>query len=380
MTRPRYGAAIDITDVGDRQSPALPTPPLAPPPIPLRRWSRNGKHPNAELANRINAAANAAALYRSKEVFSICAPVFSGNGSFYVNGDLWHFAFHTGPHTTALFARLAMNVPFASASNSYATVKIYSDASLSTLVASQDFEYGSAPGGGGSPYVWQTLSAIDKFITGISADTDYYGVISSHNNAYVLAASIVDCPSFTESGYGGYLATNYTTHTPILAIDRERPQTLMRDVWKRGGSKVLNWAVTPGNAPAGSDSNGTYRSITTTSATGTNILNLSSTTVSTSTPGWTVDMRFKDRISQSSGVPCVMKAYGRNATGADLNVVLKDSSGATVAAVNGFTGSDSWKSATLNLPATLAKYDIQYFTTVPGARGYLYAVSIWEQE
>lgn len=380
MTRPRYGAAIDITDVGDRQSPALPTPPLAPPPIPLRRWSRNGKHPNAELANRINAAANAAALYRSKEVFGICAPLFSGNGSFYVNGDLWHFAFHTGPHTTALFARLAMNVPFASASNSYASVKIYSDASLSTLVASQDFEYGSAPGGGGSPYVWQTLSAIDKFITGISADTDYYGVISSHNNAYVLAASIVDCPSFTESGYGGYLATNYTTHTPILAIDRERPQTLMRDVWKRGGSKVLNWAVTPGNAPAGSDSNGTYRSITTTSTTYTNILDRSSTTISAATPGWTLDMRNKDRVSQTSGVPCVMKCFGRNASGSQTNVVLKNSSGATIATATSSDATNTWFSISFNMPAVLDKYDIQFNTGTAGNRSYLYAICIWEQE
>ncbi len=377
MTRPRYGATIDSTDVGDRQSPAAPTGPLADPPIPLRRWSRNKKHPNAEFQNRINAAANASALYRSKDVFSIAAPWFSGNGSFYVNGDLWHFAFHTGPLTTALFARLVMNVPFQPSANSYATVKIYSDATLSTLVASEDFRYGAAPGAGGNPYTYGGAATIDKFITGLSVDTDYYGVISSSNYAYVWAASISDCPSMTES-YGGYLATNYTAHTPILAVDRQKPQELMRSVWKRGASKVWNWAVTPGSFLDGSDSSDNYRSITTTSTTLKNILDQSSTTVSSSTPGPTFDMRYKNRISQT-GVPVVLKAYGYAGSPADMNVVIKDSSGGTLATVSGFGTSAAWKSTTVTLPASVAKYDFQFKVT-GAARAHLYAISSWEQD
>ena len=75
-----------------------------------------------------------------------------------------------------------------------------------------------------------------------------------------------------------------------------------------------------------------------------------------------------------------MKAFGRAAAFTDLTILVKNSAGSTIATLDGFTATNSWKSVSFNLPATLAKYDVHFYSTNPGARVYLYALCIWEQD
>lgn len=379
MTRRLYGDPPTTLPLGPRQTSSIPLTPSAVPPIQINRWCRNGMHPTAELASRIPEAANQAVLFNSKQVFTAPPYIGVGNGSFYVNKVLWNFAFHTGPYTVALFCRLVMNAPFNSSANSIGRVKIYSDAALTMLVSTQDFNYGAGPGPSANPFVFQTIRALDKYIENLSPDTDYYGTVEGVNTAFIQTACIWDCPSLTES-LNGYLAQNYTTHTPILAVDRKNASDVCRATWKRGGSMLATWAITPGSA-INSDSTDGYGSITTTSTTLTNILDRTSTTISSSTPGFWWDMRSRDRISQSSGVPCVLKVFGYQSGGADGNLVLKNSAGTTIATVSGFGATKSWKSVAFNAPAVLDKYDLQFKVTAPsGPRFHLYAFSAYELE
>jgi len=377
----QYGASINASDAGTRQVPSNPQPAASIAPIQVRKYVRNGKAPSAELANLLNASANYAALYRSKEIFR-ASQVPSGNGPI-PSVTKWRFAFHTGPYSHGLLGLAGMFNPYTSGVHqSKATLKIYSDAAESTLVTSVDYIYG--PGSFGGGFGWRQNRYPMEWVTGLSPDTDYYGRWDTSDSAGIFCACIWDMQSVTEHN-SGYLTQSLTSHSPVLSIDRANVATVLKSLWKRGGSKVLNWMVDPGSHSTGSDATETNSvSITTTSTTLTNILDRTSTTISASTPGWTLDMRMKDRRSQSSGVPCVMKAFGRGSAGipsSDLNVVLKNSAGTTIATCNGFGVTNGWvSSGQFNLPATLDKYDIQFSSSIAAMRGYLYAVSIYEYE
>lgn len=377
----QYGVSIGVDDVGDRQTPSAPTPPTAIAPIQVRKYVRNGKAPSAELANKLNGAANFAALYRSKEVFStLSAMPKTGSPA---GSPRWRFAFHTSINQHALWSVVGMLNPYlASATQAKMTLKIYSDASETTLVASADYNYGPGTNSGG--FGWRQAKWPMAWIDGLSPDTDYYGRFDLSGSPNAFCAAVFEMVSLTET-YGGYITQSLTSHSPVFGVDRSNVHALLRNVWKRGGSKVLNWVVKPGIHDVGQDSTETNSvSVTTTSTTLTNILDLTSTTVSSSTPGWYADMQNKDRVSQTSGVPCVMKVFGRGTTGGtstNLQVVLKNAAGTTLATCTSSGGTNAWfSSGTFNLPAAAGKLDIQFKTTTSPARAYLYAVSIWEQE
>jgi hypothetical protein len=72
----------------------------------------------------------------------------------------------------------------------------------------------------------------------------------------------------------------------------------------------------------------------------------------------------------------VFAAYGSNASG-NGSVVLKDSSGTILATIT-VTATNGWDSTTVNLPATNAKYDIQYAGGAGATQTNLYAVSLYQ--
>jgi hypothetical protein len=147
--------------------------------------------------------------------------------------------------------------------------------------------------------------------------------------------------------------------------------TLIRTLWRRGGSHVLNWHR--------DDSTNAPRSIAT--STPTNLHDGTTTAISSSSFGHTLDMRYKDRLTQTSGVPCKMYVYaGMAAAGASGTVYLKNSAGTTITSVAGFTSTAGWQSVQFNLPATLDKYDLMGANGGVGTTLKVHAVSIFEHE
>lgn len=367
-------------------TPVSPTPPTAIAPIQVRRWARNGKAPDSTLINRVREAANFAALYRSKQVWGGIG--YDGYNCPGGTGVVWRFAMHSGPYTHALYSKGVTYAPISAATQAKSTLSVYSDAAMTVLVGSADFLYGAQPASTAGHVGWRMSRVISAWLDGVSPDTDYYCTISTSGNGKVASVAVFDMQSLSETT-AGYLGVNLTMHSPVVYSDRQQPHTILKNIWKRGGAQVFNWSTANNTSSVGGyqreDSNGgvgTNKYNTSTSTTLTNLIDRTSTTVSATTPGFYADMTYKDRISQSSGVPCVMKVWGYNPTspGGDGTVVLKNSAGTTIATVTGFGTTAAWVSTTFNMPATLDKYDLQFKTNNSGARFFVGAVSIWEQE
>jgi hypothetical protein len=374
---------------GDRQVPTLPVTKAAVPPIQTDRFFRNNKHPDASAFNQMNEQMNQGMVFRTKEAFSFFGPCGlwpTGIGGFFIGGQggsfagstkRWRGAFHTSPYTHALVARVVMCPPHSNYNNdTYATLKIYSDATETTLVSTTEFHYGVGPSNvsvGG----WQYHRIIDKFIEGLSADTDYYLVFSDENYGRLQSCAIADMQSMSD--YNGYLPVNFTEQTQILDTDIENLVSAMPSLWKRGGAKVFNWTV---------DYNA-FNPVTNNTATFKNVLDTSVTTVSAATPGWTLDMRYKNRLSQTT-VPCVLKVCGSWLNGGSASggtVQLVNSAGTVIATLGGGTGWNSttpkWLEVAVNMPATLDKYDLQFKIGTAGTQIgtlSLYACSMYEYE
>jgi hypothetical protein len=365
-----YGDRLDIASAADTQVVANPARKAASVPIQPDLFCRNGKRPDVALINRLDEAANQSVLYRGKEHFAAVG-AFAPNLVPFGAGDRtrWRFAFHTGPYAHALYVLVGMTPPGTSgaSSNAYCRLDIYSDAAMATLVKSETFVHGVNPTGtAAGSYGWEYLKPLEKFVTGLSPDTDYYGKFTDVDYGQIEHACVCDLQSMTEN-YSGYLPQNITTHSAVLDKYRQNLATIFHQEWKRGGSRVLWWGVDDGTAP-----------LVRSSATDVNVVDGTSTAVSASTPGYTLDMRGKARVSQISGVPVVMKAFGNCAFGSGI-VKLKNSAGSTVATVSVNAASNAWFSTSFNLPATVDKYDLHYAGTGVGSLT-LYNVIVYEHE
>ncbi len=228
-------------------------------------------------------------------------------------------------------------------------------------------------------YGWDSIKVVTMYLD-VDPDTDYYAVFTDVNYCRMMSACVHELSSMTEH-FSGYLPQHIPVGGDILDEYRQNLVTLQYNLWRRGGATVLNYTSDgdDGVAPYGTPV------LETTSNTARNIIDNTSTSISAATPGYTIDMTGKERLSQTSGVPCVMKAFGVMASGSGLGrVYLKDSAGATVASITDVWNSTaSWQSVAFNLPATVDKYDLQFSraaSTDLANPFTLYAVSIWEQE
>jgi hypothetical protein len=369
-----------ITTPGSRQVVALPASRKAQPPIQINRWARNPKHPNADLENQKQEALNQIGMFRTKQVFCGMGNITTFGGVNATAWPRWRFAFHTGPLSHALFVRSVQGIPL-SVTNAYIQFDLYSDAAETVLVSSTTFNYGPNTNNAGGQLGWQNMRVLDQYID-VVPDTDYYVVVRNAGSARNLSMAVVELASMTENN-AGYLAQNITAQGSILDVYREKQAGLIKSLWKRGGSQVLNWTTEPGNLfPAGSGPAPNFDWKVTSSTTPKNILDLTTTSApSASTPGWTIDMTGKARLMQTTGVPCVIKAFGKFGSGTGGVVTLRDSSNTVLVTLNGAWGTTaSWKSTTFNLPASAGKYDIYFNSSTAGTDFSLWAVSIFEYE
>lgn len=319
----------------------------------------------------INEAANQAALYRTKEVFRALGHadgnVFSGTQILdsYGAGDRarWRFAFRSGPYAHGLGVIVGMVEPNDGFDqNSYARLDIANSAG--TVVASTTFVYGANPyGTSGTAGGWPGLKQIMGFVDGLDPDTEYFGTFYDVDYGRLQSACAFELATLSENG--GYLAQNITTHSAILDIHRQFAAEVSNAVWQKGGAQVFNWTLDDGSS--------TY---STTSATYANVLNTSVTTVSAASPGWTLVMGGKARLSQASGVPVTMRVYASHSATGQGTTQLVDSSGATILSTTHGPGVTGWQAAQGFLPATTAKYDLQFATTA--GTFSIYAASVYE--
>lgn len=360
----KFGERLDPGFVNPRQVPTNPTSKQSLAPIQIDRYFRNGKHPSAAAQNDISSACNAGALYRTKSYFEAMGLCLGTTASFGA-GDRarWRFSFRSGPYCHAMGVILVMMPQSTStSSNSYARLDIATNAAGTPAVISEEFVYGAAPDPNDGYGQWKQII---KIVDGLSPSTDYYATWVDVDYGRVFAVSCFELASLTENA-GGYVSTNSTIVTPITDEFRENCVDMSNALYQESAGKVLVWSVDDGTAPQ-----------TRTSATSINVIDQTSTAISAATPGFTLDMRNKARLSQTTGVPIVLRAYGKNTVAPGGTVYLKNAAGATIMSVTGFGTTAGWVSATGVIPANDAKVDLHF--AGDGANTFsLYAVSCFQ--
>lgn len=312
----------------------------------------------------LNEGVNQSVCYRTRQCFYSYGRLSTARTAASTNESRWWFAFKTGPYHHALYAIAALwpdtDAPV-TPRNASARLDIYSNTTMSALVTSVTFTYGSHPNNGAASGVdYSHIKEIKNYVTGLAANTTYYGVWSAVDKCRLLGATVFDLQSMTAAN--GYLPQNLGARSGIFSKYREDQATIMNALWSNAAAQVFNWTCE--TAP---------RTISV--GTATNVLD-GTTAVSPSSIGWTLDMTGKSRLTQSTGVPVTMYILASMAAAANGTVSLVNSSGVAVLTATITATTPTWVTATGVLPASQGKYDLVY--SVAASTLNLYAVGVFE--
>ena len=313
------------------------------PAIQPNSYGRNGQLAAGNAMAALCRGANQCLRWRTKEIYASPGDYDGINASAGAGPTTrWRTYAHSGPYVTTWRWFMTLARPSSGSTGSpKASIAVTTTAGAAVASADANYGYGSTT---------TTLESMAEF-TGtltVTADTDYLITFTVADNGRLVNALVVE-ESIAATTANGYVADLYTSITPIQDDARLAIQTAMYALHRRGGAVVLQAHLTDHGAIS--------------SATDTNIIDGSSTAVAASSPGWTLDMRYKARLKDSAtGVSCWFAAYGSMAAGTNGTVKIKDSAGTVLATLSNWTTTPSWKSTTVTLPATKAKYDITYST------------------
>ncbi len=341
--------------------PVVTVSPLILPMIQPAAYARNGMVVPTVAVQAAARGANQVMRWRTKELLSTDGLVESLHTALGGTVVRYRGFAHTGPHCTQLryFVTVA-RCATTDTGDPYVTV-----AATTTgggALDSSDIHIGQL---GGSPSdvpdEWHEYTGT----LDVTADTYILLTVSTTDHARVVHVLVQEQPTKADA-LASNLADGYQNGSPILDADRAAMQSALYEKWRRGAAHVMSWHATTAR--------------TTTSATATNVIDNTSTTVTTATPGLTLDMRYKARLGLASttGVTCCIAAYGSIAAGANGQLLMKDSGGTTLATVGLFSTTPAWISLPVVLPATLAKYDFQFKTAA--STFTLNDISIFEYE
>lgn len=322
------------------------------------QYAQNGKVVPAAIETEMRNQLNFAARWRTKEVFR-----FGSSVPTTVAGtvDRWRAYGHSGPMTDRLGFKFIAGKVSDTATEGSITVYAYDSANV--LLGSTTVSIGTQSAG--TPSTPDQWIEGDGEVAGVTADTDYHILVNAVN-ARLIGMSVYE-KTLDPTTANGYLSTAITATSPIYTLHRSEVSALANSMHKRGAAQTWNFTVDDQSAPA------TWSTTSTV-----NFFDTTLTTVSASSPGVTLDMRYKASLGRAStGVPMILRVYGKTSSAAG-SVLLKDSGGTTLATVTTFSTTAGWvSSGTFNLPATKAKYDIMMSATSPQVLS-VYAFSLYE--
>lgn len=314
-----------------------------------RQVARNNQTVRASTQSRIAGLANHLAYFKTREFASFGGDVTSIPASSSTRAR-WLVSNQIGPFADTIVARVVMAAPTASSASppgAELLVNIGTDTGSGYQASAVGYAYCG-------PYTGTTPSDVpSEFVVGTIA-VDVSGYRGSEficwlydlNAGRMLSATVYEISS---PGYvtDGYVPANYALGTPIYDVDRSKISEVASAIWKRGRAPFFTWS----DARSGR---------TTNSITYLNLLDNSSTAVSSTSPGPTIDARYFGRASSNSTVPCRLDVYAVIGTGTGT-VALMDQTGSALATVSATTSASKF-STTFNLPTTLQKVDVMYKT------------------
>lgn len=325
-------------------------------------WHRdacNGMYPSATYYAKIVGAQNHITAHRHREVYALTREL--GNGSYGYSGTttISRFRFRSG-----YGAKIARVVMILGRDN---TGGVAASPSAKVTVGGTDvgpFYYGqSAVATDDEP---SNLSVFSGTIS-ITPATVYECSVTAVDYARVMGVSVHEIGESTVDETTNYFSSwRPGANTPIYDAPIGRILEGLSKTWRQNGGTVAHWGRINGAARTRS------------AASALNLIDGTSTTPSASTPGWTLDMRYRNSQRRTT-VPIEFSVYGSVAGGGSGTVSIVDSSGTAMATATISSGTAQWFTATGTLPATVAKYDL--VVTGDGANTTsVYAVSLAEYE
>jgi hypothetical protein len=149
---------------------------------------------------------------------------------------------------------------------------------------------------------------------------------------------------------------------PILDLSREQIAGGLSGKWSRGGSALITWNGADGAIKLAP------------STTYTNAINLSSTTVTSATPGWTIDGTRRNTVAQAE-VPVILRCY----VSSDGGKVRLASSVGMLLELTGIN-SVGWYEVAGTIPAASTKMDLQIARVGAAISMGIYAASLYEYQ
>lgn len=330
--------------------------PILSPSLQSQQYGRNGQVAPAIAATAIARATNQMLRLCGKELFVSPPGITAASSAGVGPTSIWRSYIHTSPRCARIRWYMSLQRPSSGSTGDPRAILELQDTGGSVLDdATVYWGYGTAV----NTSTWREFTGtID-----VDGDTDYLLHFAVADNGRLANALVIEESEEPDVG-NGYIADSYSAASKIYDDLRAGVQDALYDQYRRGKAVVLDWQGTVANS----------------TTTDKNIIDGSSTSVSASTPGFTLDMSKKARLKDSStGVNCKVKAYGFVDSGSNGFVYVKNSAGTVLATVTGFGVAGSWRSADLVLPATKAKYDIMIDNS-GGVNFQLNALKIYEYE
>lgn len=351
---------------------AVSIPLYARPALQTNRYIRNGLYPDALATTFMQEETNRILHQRMKSwsFFSPLDAIPSAGGGATLRAR-WRARIHTSSQHSYMFVRFVM-ASSRNATNPYSFVRF--------TVA------GSGPSSGDATMYYGAQSASDpdtpkyfgvgnvpindgSAVIELLPDTGYEIGFYDYDNARLVSATMWEIPKLPDTD-NGYINSGVQAGSPIYDAQRAATIPALRTAWKRNAAPLITWSVNQDSEAA--TANGAAK----------NVVDTSITTVSTASPGFTVDGRYRSTVRRAaSGVPCIMYAYLDGSGAATIgNLLLKDSSGTTLATCS-LTGTTAgWvSSGAFYIPATLAKYDLMVSQTNIGTAS-AFAASVFQHE
>lgn len=329
--------------------------------------TRNGMVPNGAFVRYMATALNYVPAYLRKVPLTFCQDLGSIKGSAAGTKNYWRARFRTGYGTTKLRAVFLMaHVDNALATDSRVNMSIIDVDDVSTADSALrlnwiDTTAADIP----NEYIWGTAEATviaGNRLSLLIEAIDYARPLACM--LYEVGTNPVDTDITATAdqriGVGGHILDS--TQSNLLTTG-----TLL---WKQNAANVLNWTSLSADDV-----------VSHTGTTYTNILDGSSTTVTSSTPGYHITEIYHNSASATT-VPVEIAVYAQRTAGAGTtsNNKVRLTDGTNHLEVTGITSTPGWFIATGTLPASAnMKLDLQVASDAVDTLA-IHAVSVYEWE
>jgi hypothetical protein len=347
------------------------------------RWCRNRDVPQAEFLSRAKRYANHVTAYRRKTIFTVGGDLGSSSSiGATISGTVnyWRSRFISGNAATQLRFKLDIPPPHYQAESPPTDPRIDVSVTLAGGATTTKSITQAAWNGGGphndAPQYWRT----HRLRFDISANATYEILVAGVNGGRpvcVTAYEFAD-PDADEEGVPFYIERGVSAETPIYDALAQLFLLGLSDTWRRNRAHLLSFA---------GRGDGTARSVTGT--TWTNLIDGSSTSVGSATPGY----RFGDatdgsleladllplvRLKDGTGLPVTFCAYANTSAGSTGEVRLQGSGG-TACSLTGITTSLQWHTVDTTLVGvdTLDQLDLQLRNGTALQTTNVYAVAMY---